>query len=82
MSRTPGPWYVVSSAGQFWIEAAGSTSIAHVMPIRGGEANAELLAAAPDLLATLKALADVGEDMTIEKLAAARAAIAKAEGRS
>ncbi len=111
-SPTPGPWSVRSKYGQTWIHAGKGkrfTQVADVSAIEidtGEEvgadheqiqANARLLAAAPELLAALIALADK-VDATSDcdhkrfscaevgcigaQVKAARAAIAKAGGRS
>jgi hypothetical protein len=80
--HTPGPWAIeevrrVLGAGDFGRAPFRDAEL---------EANARLIAAAPDLLAALVALCDSGphpDDMTPENLAAlkrARAAIAKAGG--
>jgi hypothetical protein len=81
--HTPGPWSLDSDAGQVHIVAAGA-AIARVMAMRSdgcGEANARLIAAAPDLLEALQAVIDhgsmTGADWASDK---ARAAIAKATG--
>jgi hypothetical protein len=99
--HTPGPWIaeedetVDSDGTQFesafpWLIEAGTCTVAGVSGI-GGEAaaNARLIAAAPDLLAALRAIADpkapdnLGEPLSRLILAQeiARRAIAKADGR-
>ena len=92
--HTPGPWEVhknVSKKGELGIIADSAPCvIAHGMSEKHwpeiANANARLIAAAPELLAKLSALvrrSDNGD--TIEpgwyEIAEARAAIAKAEGR-
>lgn len=96
--HTPGPWRVVPSGHQqeftHWIERPATTEVdrlmvAGVLNTNDAEANARLIAAAPDLLAALKEC--VGwldpDDMRLvnhEECRAteqqALAAIAKAEG--
>lgn len=97
--HTPGPWRVTVNGGfadgqphaSVWIEAGTYTSLASLIPVREVQANGRLMAAAPDLLAALKALASFTEDpsmpcdSTCEPgciWCAVSAAIAKAEGRS
>lgn len=86
MSHAPGPWQI----DQEWLDPKWpdwravkigntySSASGHI-----GEANARLIAAAPDLLAELKDLVrrleDAGENSYVLK---AQAVIAKAEGRS
>jgi len=81
--HTPGPWTVQG--------AYIGTDDAHVAQVKGegrgvtfqrAEANAALIAAAPDLLAVLQDVADfwVGGDVPPELDARMRAAIAKATG--
>lgn len=75
MSATPkftsGPWWPKLSAGVIYAD--------HEDQI---EANANLIAAAPDLLAVAEMVLDTATIETPgELLAAAKAAIAKAEGR-
>jgi hypothetical protein len=63
---TPGPWQVTVTASfddnssrivtGVWVEAGPYHSIASVMPVEAVRGNAYLIAAAPDLLAALKAL--------------------------
>ena len=101
-AHTPGPWAVTTVGSCHGIHPAASDNerddICRVAPhnyhpngwqaAKGeAEANARLIAAAPDLLAALRALvgeADLGEidhdDETRRLLDAARAAIAKAIG--
>jgi len=93
--HTPGPWVIGdrNRAGDFYIKPvhgnAGKNYVAIVVSqgdltlteIPGdADANAHLIAAAPDLMAALKGVmvSFAGDDL---KLASARAAIAKAEGR-
>lgn len=85
--HTPGPWFVqgsiitpTKSGKRFAIAEVFRDSVATA------EANAQLIAAAPDLLATLQEIADsaafIGSNVTpsmIERIA--RAAIAKATGK-
>lgn len=97
-THTPGPWRLAVVGGfrdgqpsaSIWIEAGEYYSIASVIPQREVEANAHLLAAAPELLFALKMLlADIEDYQRINHLGGAdnhsqqmaRAAIAKAEGR-
>ena len=99
-SHTPGPWAHSSDGVECYSEAPGKCYAVTVATIRGldyesefiskamGMANARLVAAAPELLAALKAVCkawDNREDdyfpgmMLAQDLA--EAAIAKAEGR-
>ena len=89
--HTPGPWSV--SKGSAYYVCCDGSWIASAMGIRGpeGEANARLIAAAPELLAALEAFVDGFDpdkeyDATDtayvvfgEKAKLARAAIAKAK---
>ena len=88
MSHTPGPWRYAgrSVAGAFHIgpEEGYSVGIIHHSP--DGEANARLVAAAPDLLAALE---ECQAEIHIEcgltdypSCIRARAAIAKAKGEA
>lgn len=98
VGHTPGPWSVLGrvTAGLAYSAVGGKTLLARVYSeayrdVAEEEANARLIAAAPDLLTALAALiADHddtydGEPMTGEKalaLEAGRAALSKAEGRT
>lgn len=80
MSHTPGPWtanhnIVATTRGRLAIDCgmSGATDAEDC-------ANARLVAAAPELLAALKALVDVDE-VTAGTYEMAESAIAKAEGR-
>ena len=92
--HTPGPWRVVDSWNDYMVESQNGEEIIwqdgpHQTPAIK-EANARLIAAAPDLLEALEHMlhrahpAYVGNDYMREKLIAARetarAAIAKAKG--
>lgn len=92
--HTPGPW--ARSGGGFVVVAPPErgTRLTVTDYVRGGTreqqiANASLIAAAPDLLAALKAMVGSYDGLrdaltcktVIGKLAAADAAISKAEGR-
>lgn len=88
--HTPGPW-----VAKEWDECQTAIhpdktgdgrqpliAIISVGPGRpDGEANSRLIAAAPDMLAALRELVRVGDRKTVE-WDRARAAIAKAEGKS
>lgn len=99
-AHTPGPWYVgdeftervgayrvrgfpISGSGKAIARVWNGTEHNNLPPI-GNEANAQLIAAAPDLLAALQNLENWATAMAtvpslnIEPLIAARAAIAKA----
>lgn len=85
--HTPGPWEVVeyeAEEGDFWKEI--EPDVACVRKGREAIANARLIAAAPDLLAALKALAKevfgCYGNAHQAQMDMARAAIAKAEGKS
>ena len=89
MPHTPGPWNTIWESGTHIIDAnAGKTDIAHVIN-RGNpdttEANARLIAAAPELLEALQMVnafysEGVDEEDPTERsvMAAVRAAIGKA----
>ena len=87
-SFTPGPWYVVEGRTHGSIEVfGGDTAIAEIWRRGDAEtekANAQLIAAAPELLAALRGLRDAFLGTSVEVQAdamrAARAAIAKAGG--
>ena len=98
--HTPGPWAVSYSADgmtvdtakpvRFNLTTAGTAVVCNVFPYHdaehfSGEANARLIAAAPELLASLRwALGAMAARNPVwtegENYAQARAAIAKAEG--
>ena len=88
-THTPGPWETVAGPGvaDLAVCAAGAGDIvAEVVSL--SRANQSLIAAAPDLLAALRVLADHAQETYPHfessrgqtDIAAARAAIAKAEG--
>ena len=94
-THPPGPWSVETKGSRHFIDGADELTVAYVD--RAGvrerqtyEANAQLIAAAPDLLEALKRLigehADLGQvDLCGEERDAieqAREALAKAEGRT
>lgn len=89
VAHTPGPWKLEETVGSFThgVRACGknvsgfvafiNTRWVHPEQCREQEANARLIAAAPDMLAMLKRIP--GADWTSDDV---RAVIAKAEGRS
>jgi hypothetical protein len=96
MTHTPGPWEVLSRS-IYQVDAIGGREVVHGNGIKGRdnnqerEANARLIAAAPELLAALKGL--VGAHLSTPGprgvmldvphfLKQAEATIAKAEGAS
>ncbi len=98
MSHTPGPWSfrhgdfnTEGDNGHGSITATcefGPWYIAKIETMPGDEANARLIAAAPDMLAALKAMLPENNDDPINRgrppfgvCEQARDAIAKAEGR-
>ena len=87
--HTPGPWHIME--GTDWVIVSPEVSVAAVYTPRGvrevRQANANLIAAAPDLLEALETAAYVLEhylDYTQNDMAVmaedARAALAKARG--
>jgi hypothetical protein len=100
--HTPGPWEVCSDGAGWYIEAMPERehSLAHISSpewqespdtsIDEAEANARLIASAPELLEACKMIVEYDEDVEesggeflrlyIKALNAARAAIAKATG--
>lgn len=79
-SHTPGPWsYSFESVDPEWavVSMKGGLVVANVNADHRQEANARLIAAAPDLLAALKALDESGHTQATWQ--AALRAIAKAE---
>ena len=89
MTHTPGPWRLERSVEE-WIEAPECGDDADIVceaPWEGEAsrkrwpANACLIAAAPDMLAALRAIVGAAEAGFPEALQMARAAIAKATGK-
>jgi hypothetical protein len=96
MAHTPGPWYAegsdIGSAENVTVGVAiaGRTDDAYISHAEV-QANAHLMAAAPDLLAALLSFIALHEDGSLHidgspaiedpAITAARAAIAKAEGK-
>jgi hypothetical protein len=94
LSHTPGPWRVGDAGFTVFGPPNGNPSpetIAHMVTVRKGPANARLIASAPDLLAALRETADLLEGFRAADMAdddepaiigpaidRARAAIAKA----
>lgn len=95
VKHTPGPWGVGAEGAGYPVNAAqpkwhgGGKAICACRPANRtseayaeARANARLIAAAPDLLAVAQMVLDTASDTTPpELLAAATAAVAKAEGR-
>ena len=82
MSHTPGPWRCIGGPfpGVLEIESVRGEYVAADVH---GEANANLITAAPDLLAALKALREADRNSDQSAVCnQADAAIAKAEGSS
>jgi len=87
--HTPGPWrlhlvndtLIVAPDGTYIAYTCGEYDDDNIWPIM--EANARLIASAPDLLAALKAFPGFTDDATIgdKWIETMRAAIAKAEGQ-
>lgn len=75
--HTRGPWFASDEDGEVY-SLSDYSSVAIVLMNEEGKANARLIAAAPDLLAALKMCVIERSEWLDE----ARAAIAKAEGRS
>lgn len=100
MAHTPGPWKVYRTKDGTAILGIGDADAGGITDANFGlwrsdqerEANAYLIAAAPDLLGTLKELEEVLDDLAdaddgrpnneMKMLVIVRKAIAKAEGRS
>jgi hypothetical protein len=88
-AHTPGPWSSDFPNGDDWIRTEDGDAIVRIgFNQEHREANAHLIAAAPELLEALKAIThrtDLGtalfHKLTEEHAEAALAAIAKAEGR-
>ncbi|MBV7502068.1 hypothetical protein [Achromobacter sp. ACM05] len=83
-THTPGPWHLSAAKDCIWHQDHGRVCTwPNHAQVWNWEANARLIAAAPDLLDALAALIgciDHGSDDPASKLDAARAAIAKATG--
>lgn len=84
--HTSGPWRV-SKFNSMYVVAENGMQLARCSGSPGGEgeANARLIAAAPDMLEALRMIADIGEaSQSINSLAhiakIARATLAKVEG--
>jgi hypothetical protein len=87
ISHTPGPWEVFEThTGHYVLDSAEQAVVCQIEWCLEAEANARLIAAAPELLETVKQLigymnAGNWADMRIDGIkTAARAAIDKAEG--
>ena len=90
-AHTHGPWKVVERGASFSSHeirpvklSQGAIPLAWVAKLNDGQANARLIAAAPDLLAALKALVDAcdcGPDVHCRSCELGLRAVAKAEGK-
>lgn len=92
--HTSGPWaingparapYIVGAGGRVYVAGIESKTCPDrhklLSPRDAADANARLIAAAPDLLAALKALipcVDRDDELFVDELTQARAAVAKA----
>ena len=86
MSHIPGPWEVFESHTGLWVmDSAEQGAICQVEWCLESDANARLIAAAPEMLAVLKQLCEkfgvCCDGTPWSALREARAAIDKAEGR-
>lgn len=81
-SHTPGPWEVFEShTGHYVLDSAEQAAVCKLEWCLEAEANARLIASAPDLLSVLKRLCSkAGACCDGGAWREARAAIAKAEG--
>jgi hypothetical protein len=82
-NHSPGPWTVdkrIAAPGKAAAIVAGDFVVADTTTLPNFEANARLIAAAPDLLEALKAVVAIS-DRKHDAWDAAHAAIAKAEGK-
>lgn len=92
-AHTPGPWHIQDDHGKRWIETNGNDDtiaeihrrrrMGSVYSCEEADANARLIAAAPDLLEALEEFMAHGEQAfghDFEVMVKARAAIAKARG--
>ena len=86
MNTTPGPWQCDRSMRYRIVINSERANVATIPYLdREAQANAELIAAAPELLEALRLCLDdlrMTAHCTTRGMEAARAAIAKAEGRS
>ena len=81
MTHTPGPWHKVEADTTIPIKAANGKTVASVRYSDNDDNDANLIAAAPDLLAALEAIMKgVSGCQKEPQYEAARAAIAKAKG--
>lgn len=87
VQHTPGPWLHATDMGQVGsVEFADGTVIAQAQQLPGDlrseqrNANARLIAAAPELLAALRRCRFDSLNMTLADMEFCRAAIAKATG--
>ena len=97
MEHTKGPWTIEKEDGEFWAIYSGSELVADVLhkyasfTMAEGEANARLIAAAPDLLAMCRLAAKYVAKMVADDVKTAlppivalnriEAAIKQAEGK-
>lgn len=88
--HTPGPWPITPLPENTWHVTAHIGPKEQPVAMVHGEANARLIATAPDLLAALKAMCEASEEQDLTALAmridrardSARTAIAKATGKA
>jgi len=78
--HAPAPWHFDHNRDEFTVYADNDWPIARLLDLNDIK-HAMLIAAAPELLAALKAVVAIADRRT-DEFDAARAAIAKAEGKS
>jgi hypothetical protein len=84
LKATPGPWHA-DEDGEFPIDIRSSAGpvVARVVAFPGGESDAHLIAAAPDMAAAIQLFIDALEGRDVhpeEAIGACRAALARAKG--
>lgn len=85
VKHTPGTWQVSHQREDLILVGTDAQNVAEMIhdavDLDEIEANARLISAAPELLAALKGFLHADPDVFADELAAARAAIAKVQGK-
>jgi hypothetical protein len=79
-AHTPGPWYLDAHDEKGWFLLSESGPDIMAEPFDCADADARLIAAAPDMFDALQAIVDAYGDRDTLLLAQCKAALAKAKG--